>query len=332
MLFHIVGFVICAFIIFLSGRKLSIYGDVIATRTELGQAWIGMILMATVTSLPELMVGISSSAIVGSADLAVGDILGSCAFNLGILSLMDIFTPKDKPLFNDVSKSNILAASFGIILIVLCGLGLYLDRDIVLIPSIGMISVLFALIYFLSMRTLYNFQHIQPETKSEHPTDNTLSNKQIYIRFSVLSAIIIGVSLLLPTFANGIAESSNLQKSFVGTLFLAISTSLPEIAVSLAAVRLGYTNLAVGNLMGSNIFNVFILFIDDIFYTDGLLLKEASDNNLISVFFVIMMSAVAIIGFSFPYHRKRFIMAWDTLVIFVLYVVNMIFLYQATSR
>lgn len=332
MLIYIIGFAVCAFIIFLSGRKLSVYGDVIAVRTGLGQAWIGMILMATVTSLPELMVGISSSAIVGSADLAVGDILGSCAFNLGILSLMDIFTPRDKPLFNDISKSNILAASFGIILIVLCGLGLYLDKDIILIPSIGLTSILFALIYFLSIRTLYQFQHVQPETKSENNTDNQLSNKQIYLRFSILSAIIIGVSLLLPTFADGIAEISGLEESFVGTLFLAISTSLPEIAVSLAAVRLGYTNLAIGNLMGSNIFNVFILFIDDIFYSEGLLLKDASDHNLISVFFVILMSAVAIIGFSFPFHRKRFIMAWDTFVIFALYILNMIFLYQSTSK
>ena len=332
MLIHIIGFLVCAFIIFLSGRKLSVYGDVIAVRTGLGQAWIGMILMATVTSLPELMVGISSSAIVVSADLAVGDILGSCAFNLGILSLMDIFTPRDKPLFNDISKSNILAASFGIILIVLCGLGLYLDKDIILIPSIGLTSILFALIYFLSIRTLYQFQHVQPETKSENNTDNQLSNKQIYLRFAMLSAIIIGVSLLLPTFADGIAKNSGLKESFVGTLFLAISTSLPEIAVSLAAVRLGYTNLAIGNLMGSNIFNVFILFIDDIFYSEGLLLKDASDHNLISVFFVILMSAVAIIGFSFPFHRKRFIMAWDTLVIFTLYILNMLFLYQSTSK
>ncbi|MBK8657831.1 MAG: hypothetical protein IPN22_02870 [Bacteroidetes bacterium] len=72
------GFLFCAVVIFLAGKKLAHYGDLIAELTGLGKAWIGLILMASVTSLPELMVGISSSALVGSADLAVGDIWELC--------------------------------------------------------------------------------------------------------------------------------------------------------------------------------------------------------------------------------------------------------------
>ena len=92
-MFNILGFLICAVIIFFAGRKLSFYGDMIAEKTGMGKAWIGLILMATVTSLPELMVGVSSSAIVASADLAVGDIVGSCTFNLAILAILDLFVP-----------------------------------------------------------------------------------------------------------------------------------------------------------------------------------------------------------------------------------------------
>ncbi len=126
MLFYIAGFIICALIIFFAGKRLSHYGDLLAELSGMGKAWIGLILMAAVTSLPELMVGISSAVIIQSADLAVGDIIGSCAFNLGILSMMDIFTPKDRPLFSHVSKSHILAAAFGIILMSLVGLNLYI--------------------------------------------------------------------------------------------------------------------------------------------------------------------------------------------------------------
>jgi cation:H+ antiporter len=333
MIFHISGLIFCAVVIFLVGRKLSIYGDQIAERTGLGQAWIGMILMATVTSLPELMVGIGSTAIMESADLAVGDILGACALNLGILSFMDVFTPKDHPLFSTASKSHILAATFGIILISLTGLGLYLDADYVIIPSIGLISISFAVIYIISVRTIFKYHKsgIEP-TNEQQITDNSMTNKQVYLRFAFLALIIITVSLFLPYFADHIAEESGLGKSFVGSLFLAGSTSLPEIAISISAVRLGYSNLAVGNVMGSIIFNIFILFIGDIFYSKGLLLKDASDANLISVFFIIVMAAIAIIGFAFPYQRKKFIMAWDTLLIFLLYITNMIFLYLATSN
>ncbi|MCS7074673.1 MAG: sodium:calcium antiporter, partial [Bacteroidia bacterium] len=129
MLSTIAGFLICAGIIFGAGKRLSHYGDLLAELSGLGRAWIGLVLMAAVTSLPELMVGISSAAVIQSADLAAGDILGSCAFNLGILSLMDLFTPKNKPLFSQISRSHTLAAAFGIILISLVGLNLFLSQD-----------------------------------------------------------------------------------------------------------------------------------------------------------------------------------------------------------
>lgn len=326
---HIGGFLVCAAIIFLAGKRLSYYGNLLAKFTGLGKAWIGLILMAAVTSLPELMVGISSSVIVQSADLAVGDILGSCAFNLGVLSMMDIFTPKDRPLFSHVSRSHILAGAFGIILVALVGLSLFLDEDIVVSPFVGLTSVSFLVVYLIAVKSIYNYQQGK-STNSEHPqkgVGKTKTLKQVVIRYSFFALIIIVTALALPYFAEHISEATGLGKSFVGTLFLAASTSLPEIAVSLAAIRMGSTDMAVGNLLGSNLFNVLILFLDDLFYTKGHLLKDASDVNLLSAFFVIMMTGAAIIGFIFPSKEKKFILAWDTFFIFCLYVANMVLLF-----
>ncbi|MBX7240867.1 MAG: sodium:calcium antiporter [Bacteroidia bacterium] len=332
MAIHLLGFLLCASIIFFAGKRLSHYGDLLADLSGLGKAWIGLILMAAVTSLPELMVGISSATIVQSADLAVGDILGSCAFNLGILSLMDIFTPKDKPLFSNVSRSHILAAAFGIILIALVGLNLFLEKDIELTPFLALTSFSFVIVYLIAMRTIFNYQknNVVINAGSEEVETN-LSLKQVVIRYAFFASIIIVTALALPYFAGHIAEDTGLGKSFVGTLFLAISTSLPEIAVSLAAIRMGSTDMAVGNLLGSNLFNVAILFLDDIFYTKGLLLKDASEVNLLSVFFVAMMTGVAIIGFIFPSKEKKILMSWDTFTIFGLYVVNMVLLFFLTK-
>jgi cation:H+ antiporter len=102
---------------FFAWKKLSYYGDLLSELTGLGKAWIGLILMAGVTSLPELMVGISSSAIVESADLAAGDILGSCLFNLGILAVMDAFLPKDKPFLRTLHKVMSLLPLSGLFLL-----------------------------------------------------------------------------------------------------------------------------------------------------------------------------------------------------------------------
>lgn len=330
MIQELTGFIICASVIFFAGKKLSFYGDLISEYSGLGKAWIGLIFMSFVTSLPELMVGISSSAIVESADLAVGDILGSCAFNLGILSIMDIFTPKHTPLFSHVSKAQILAGSFSIILAVLAGLGLFLDYDILLIPFVGASSIAFALVYFISLKVIYNYQKKLSISEILTNKVNQLSFKQVIFRYVLFAFIIIVAATALPHFADKIADHTGLGKSFVATLFLATSTSLPEIAVSYSAIRRGSVDMAVGNLMGSNIFNFFILFIDDIFYTNGYLLNDASEINLISVFFVVIMTATAIIGFIFPSREKTIFMSWDTLTIFLLYLINitLLFLYS----
>jgi len=91
-------FIICSAVIVVSGSRLSRYGDVIAEKTGIGGAWIGLILMASITSLPELITGISSVAIVNVPDIALGDVMGSCVYNLAILAVMDILN-KETPIF-----------------------------------------------------------------------------------------------------------------------------------------------------------------------------------------------------------------------------------------
>lgn len=332
---HAGGFILCAVIIFFAGKKLSFYGDLLAEKTGMGKAWIGLILMASVTSLPELMVGISSAAIVESADLAVGDILGSCAFNLGILAIMDAFLPRHHNLLGTASPNHILAAALGIILISLVGVAILLPEDIVLSSWIGLASLSFIIIYFISIRLIYlnemKSANLSAGTVVQNQVHADITLKQIIGKYVLFALIIVGAALTLPYFANKIAEDTGLGKSFVGTFFLAVSTSLPEIAVSIAAVRMGSIDLAVGNLLGSNLFNILILAIDDFFYTKGFILKDASPNNIISVFSAILMTAVAIIGLSFRTKGKRYFLAWDAALIFFIYIVNLILLYQFSN-
>jgi cation:H+ antiporter len=329
---YVVGFLACALIILFAGKKLSYYGDLIGEKFRLGKAWVGLILMASVTSLPELMTGIGSSAIVQSADLAVGDILGSCAFNLGILAMMDVFVPRHQPLFSVASQSHVLSASLGIILITLAGLGLFLPKDIVITSWIGFTSILFVVIYFGSIRLIYTFDHnsnrVDTPIGGDDDKHSQISKARVIRNYVVFASIIVLAALALPYFAEHISEESGLSRSFVGTLLLAASTSLPEIAVSIAAVRMGSIDMAVGGLLGSNIFNIFILALDDLFYTRGHILKDASDINIISVFGTIIMSAIVIIGLTYRSKKKKYFLAWDAALIFVIYIINILLLYH----
>lgn len=332
------AFITCAAVVFFAGRKLSYFGDVISHLTGLGRAWIGLILLATVTSLPELISGISAVAIVQEPDLAVGGILGSCAFNLFVFAVMDYFVSRNKPIFSVASQNHVLAAIMGILLFAVTGVSLFLPDDIIILPWLGLTSFSFIIIYLLSMRMIYRFEmnHIrnaktEREQEKESGPGAAITLKKAAWMFGLFSIIIIVMALFLPYFAERIADKTGLGKSFVGMLFLAASTVLPEIAVSIGAIRQGFVDLAAGNLLGSNLFNIFILFVDDLFYTKGHLLKDASQANIVPVFSLIIMASLVIMGLIYRPAIKKTRLSVIAVLILAVYVVNMILLYRLTS-
>jgi cation:H+ antiporter len=320
------GFIACAAAIWFSGTHLARLGDRLADLTGLGRAWLGLVLMATVTSLPELFVGVSSAGIHGNADLAVGDVLGSCVFNLLILSVLDAFH-RGPGLLRTVEPKQVLSAALGIVLLALVGFGLFLPDQYVVMGWVGALSLVFMLVYLVAMRMVYSHMgKASPEDGAGHPHRSGL--RRVLSWYAVHAAVVITAALFLPGFAETITEETGLKASFVGTLLLATSTSLPEVAVSVAALRIGALDMAVSNLLGSNLFNIVILSIDDLVYRGGFLLKDASDAHLLSVLSTIIMSAIVIVGLTFRTAPKRFLLAWDTFLILVVYIVNLILLYR----
>src|SRR3990167_6761592 len=130
-----IQFVLCVILIGAAGVRLIRYGDAIAALTGLSRSWVGLILVATVTSLPELVTGLSAVTIATSPDIAVGDALGSCVFNLAILALADIFYRK-QAVYAVASQGHLLAAGFSVILLAAAALVLLLHTQGIL-PSIG---------------------------------------------------------------------------------------------------------------------------------------------------------------------------------------------------
>ncbi|GAA0562355.1 sodium:calcium antiporter [Chitinophaga japonensis] len=324
MLPDLLLFSACAVVIFIAGRKLSYYGNLIAIKTGIGKAWIGLVLVAAVTSLPELVVGIGSVTIVKSADLALGDIAGSCAFNLLLLSLLDFMSPK--PLLGRAANTHVLAASMSILLLAIVGIGLFLPVDISIAGWLSAVSLLAFIVYFITIRLLFNYEKRNHHTEAEVAA--TGMPLRVAVRYYIFNSLfIVAAAIMLPTFAEGIALKSGLGLTFVGTLFLAASTSLPEVAVSGSALRAGNVDIAVGNILGSNIFNIFILALDDLFYAGGSLLFNASDINLVSIFAAIMMTTVAIAGLMIKLPEKGFLLTWDTFVILLIFLFNLLLLY-----
>lgn len=326
------GFVLCAVIIIYSGTKLSFYGDRIAALTGLGKAWIGLILMASVTSLPELITGISSVVVVHAPDLAAGDIFGSCVFNLLILSVLDVRVKK--PLFSTVKSSHIVAAVFGIILLTIAGMAIFLAHEIPTVLWVSWFTFIIFAVYLVAMRGIFAYEQAAAlQELSSAVIESDSGNKAAELKrtiglYAINALIVIGAAVFLPYFGEHIAAQTGLGNSFFGTLFLAAATSLPELVVSMAALRIGALDMAVGNLLGSNVFNIFILAIDDVFYREGSLFKAISPAHLLSVFFTIIMTAVVGLGLLFKPKKKQFwLFSLDTFVIVLLYITLIIYLF-----
>lgn len=324
-------FVVCTVAIVYSGTQLSKYGDIIAEKTGLGRAWVGLVLLASVTSLPELITGISSVTFVGVPDIAVGDVLGSCVFNMLIISLLDL-NKRITPISTRARQGNILSAAFGILLLGIVTMSLQMGRTITPLGWIGPYSIIFITIYLIAMRLVYFFEKRQiAEVMKEKAIElryKDISMKAALINYGINACIVIIAASFLPGIGEGIAEKTGLGQTFVGNIFIAIDTSLPELVVALSAMKIDAVDLAIGNLFGSNIFNVFILAIDDILFFQGPLLSFANPAHIISAQSAIIMMAIAVVGLIYRAAKKPLFLAWDSLGIALVYVMNLVLLYS----
>lgn len=324
-------FIACTSLIVYSGTKLSKYGDIIAEKTGLGRTWVGVVLMASVTSLPELVTGISSVTYAGVPDIAAGDVLGSCVFNMLILAILDAIH-QPTPISAKAHHGHVLSAGFGILLLSIVAISLFLGNKVLPLGWVGPYSLFFVLVYFIAMRLVYFYEKKQisgfiKEVAIELKYKD-ISTRKAVISYCINAVLVIIAAVFLPKIGEGIAELTGLGQTFVGNIFIAISTSLPEVVVSVAAVKMGAVDLAIGNLFGSNIFNILILAIDDIFFIKGPLLSFVNPNHTISALSAIAMTAIAVIGLTYRAERKPLFLAWDSIGILFVYVVNLMLLYM----
>lgn len=329
-------FAIVSAVIVVAGYHLSRYSDVIAEKTGLSGSWIGLALLATVTSLPELVTGISSVAAAHEPDIAVGDVLGSCVFNLLILALLDAVYRKGS-IFAGGRKGHLLIAAYGILLIAMSAAGLLLAQAgrIPALAHVGLYAPAFLLVYLAAMHAAFRYERedVAEFEVAEAARYPGITLRQAGTRYAVAAVAVVAAGSMLPFIAADLADLMGWSRSFVGTQFVAAVTSLPEITVTFAALRLGAIDMAIANLLGSNLFDIIILSIDDVFYTRGPLLAHVDASHALTAFTAVMMSALVTVGLIFrPQGRVVLGLTWVSLGLLMLYVLNSWLLFGQSSQ
>lgn len=276
---YLIYLVLAAIVVFLS-IKASVYIDQIDKNTELSGAFIGGVLLSAVTSLPELFTTISSTVWLNNPGLSLGNILGSNLFNTTIIAVMILFGLNSFKVAK-ISKSHTYSS---IVTLLIYGV-LYLTMIKILdfeILTVNITSIIILVLYIFGVKTMSNDDSAEDKEEEVAVTEN-FSLKKVIIKFVFASIGIVASSILITYVTDIIAVKLNLGASLAGALLLGIATSLPELTSCISLAKIGNFNVAIGNIVGSNLFNFFILFVADLLYFSGsiYIFNDAQSWNLV---------------------------------------------------
>jgi len=325
-------FTISAAVIIFAGIQLTVYADKLSDELKLSKVWIGVCLLGLVTSLPEAVTSLVSIVSLQAVDLAVGNLLGSNNFNPMLIVVMDLIYRKGA-VTNAINpdRSHKISAWLAITLICIVIGDILFNVQVLKFSgaTLSAGSIMIAICYFGGIIRLARLNKgeaaINPSL--ERPADRKHSIAGICFQLLISTVLVVIGAIWLARSADVIAVQTGLGGTFFGSIFLAFVTSLPEMVVSLSALKLGSLDLAIGNIFGSNMTNVFIVFICSLFYRGGSLLGDVSQIHILTASLSILLTFIALKGILVRNKRTVFGLGLDSLVMIVLFIVGTSLLY-----
>ena len=330
-------FLSSAVVIAVSGTKLARYGDRIAELTGLGRVWIGVVLVAGATSLPEVLTDVSA-ALMDAPDLAVGDLFGSSMANMLILGIIDLMY-RQKRVWQQAALEHTLTAALAMVLTGLAAFFVLLQVNMTHL-GVGLGSLILFILYVLGMRLVFRQEDMKRRQREQEVVvegavdkQNAETTRRDELRravagFSVAALVLLVAAPFLAGSANEIAERTGISTTFIGTSLVGITTSLPELVTAIAAVRLGAFDLAVGNLFGSNAFNMAAFFFVDVAYRGGGLLSSVSSAHVLTALWSIVMMNIGLMGIIYRAEKRFMLIEPDSLLMIVAYVLGLWLLFR----
>jgi cation:H+ antiporter len=285
-------------LIFLVGSRLSRHADTIADETGLGGLWIGTVLLAASTSLPEVLTDVNA-ALLDAPDIGVGDIFGANMANMLILAVLDLVFFRRR-ILDHVHKEHAQFGFLGILLMVMAGIGI-IAGGWGRIGHVGLETIMIAAVYMVGIRIFYHVTQMKPHlmdtTQAGGPRRARLREAGMGFGLGTIGLLVLTPLLVLS--AEAVSLETGISTTFVGTLLVGLATTLPELGTTFSAIRLGAFDLAVGNLFGSVMFNMVVLLLMDIAYPHGPLLTFVSRDHLLTILLAVTLLTLGIVAILF---------------------------------
>lgn len=305
--------------VFVAASRLAKHADAIADATGIGRIWVGSVLLAASTSLPELLTDINA-AVQGAVDIGVGDLFGSTVANMLVLATLDIAYARRR-ILHQVALDHTLVGVLAIALTAIATTAVA-ARGFVSLGPVGLESVLILGLYFFGMHAVYRSIGViasAPEQLELGDTRRAVLRRGVR-GFALGAAGLLVAAPMLVVAARAIAIEAGQTDAAIGTILVGVTTSFPEIAATVAAARMGAFDLAVGNIFGSNAFNMCVLVVMDVAYAGGPVLASVSPAQVLSGQVAMLTLALGVMGILARAQRRIAVVRVESLFIVMAYV------------
>lgn len=354
---NIVIFLVAGFLVWGAGVRLSKYADKIIEKTGISEFFIGTLGLATITSLPEIATTISAT-VANNVSMAVNNLFGSIALQITILAIGDALI-KDISLSGSledpISRLQAICLSF---LLSIAAIAIIFED--VAIFHIGLFSLSLFLLY-IGLSYIVNYfkemkwwltepeerqsigkvkaivsKRMAEEKENEQTNPQEIDNQKLSqiliskpgILFLVTALVILIAGYLIATSADAISKKTGIGSSFMGFFFVGLTTSLPELSTTITAVKLKRYRMAFSNIFGTNLLNIGLVFLADVFYTKGPAFNEVGNFAATGAILGILLTCIYQIGLTIRLRKNYLRMGFDSILVIVFYVIGLLILYH----
>lgn len=320
-----------------AGVAISRSANAIAERTRLGHAFTGVLLLGTATSLPEIAT--TATAALGNHPVLAGtNLLGGVAMQVALLAFVDAFAVRGKALTYFSASPAMLMQGVMLIVMLAIGCAAIAVGEVFSLFGVGFWSLLLGGTYLVALSQMYRYERnpqwqlveekrTSPEPRSGNSRDDR-SMRNILLRFVVASfGVLVGGYIVAETGA-GIAAQTGIGESFIGATLLSVTTSLPELSTTITAVRLGAFNMAVGNILGTNVLEMALFLPADVLYRDGSILAALDPNAILLTALGIAVTCTYLWGVLEGKNRTVLGMGIDSALVILVYTGGMLLYYH----
>jgi cation:H+ antiporter len=326
-------FLVAALFVWGAGTRLTHYLDAVAAKTGLGEAFVGMLLLGGITSLPEIANVITASS-TGNPALAVNNLLGSAAINILLLAIVDAFVGREAVTSAVAGPVTLMMATLCILVLVVVALAI--TASDVQVFGIGLWSIALCAMSIGSFGVSIGYGKRAPwvvkdpdrkdEIEEEQPVETPL--RSLVLRSAAAAAVIFAAGYTLSQTGDALATQTGIGTGLVGFALIGVATSMPELSSIVTAVRIRRYEMAFAQVLGTNFINLSLILLADGVYQGGAVINELSRFETVSALLGALLTGVFLIGLLERRDPTVMKMGWDSLTVIVLFAGGLALLYQ----